>query len=197
MPASMPGPAPALALDRITCTFAARPGKDGNAGHYTAVKDTSLSVAAGEFVSVVGPTGCGKSTLLNVAAGLLEPSAGSVRIDGATLSGINERAGYMFQADALMPWRSALANVRAGLEFHGAAKAEGTVARSRVAGTRRPCRIRGPLSAPALGRDEKTSRTRANADPRPAAPADGRAVLSTRRADAAADGKRAARPVAR
>ncbi len=129
MPVSMPAPAPApaLALERITCTFAARPGvKGGNAAYYTAVKDTSLSVAAGEFVSVVGPTGCGKSTLLNVAAGLLAPSAGSVRIDGATLSGINERAGYMFQADALMPWRSALANVRAGLEFHGAAKAEAT-----------------------------------------------------------------------
>jgi NitT/TauT family transport system ATP-binding protein len=127
IPASTPGPAPALALERITCTFAARPGvKGGNAAHYTAVKDTSLSVAAGEFVSVVGPTGCGKSTLLNVAAGLLAPSAGSVRIGGATLSGINEHAGYLFQADALMPWRSALANVRVGLEFRGAAKAEAT-----------------------------------------------------------------------
>jgi NitT/TauT family transport system ATP-binding protein len=121
----MPGPAPALALDRVTCTFAARPGTKGaGAGSYTAVKDTSLAIAAGEFVSVVGPTGCGKSTLLNVAAGLLAPSAGSVRIDGVKLSGINERAGYMFQADALMPWRSALGNVRAGLEFRGAAKAE-------------------------------------------------------------------------
>jgi NitT/TauT family transport system ATP-binding protein len=124
-PASSPGPTPALALDGITCTFAARAGvRGGNTGLYTAVKDTSLSVAAGEFVSVVGPTGCGKTTLLNVAAGLLVPSAGSVRIDGATLSGINEHAGYMFQADALMPWRSALANVRAGLEFHGVARQE-------------------------------------------------------------------------
>ena len=125
MPASMPGPAPALALDRITCTFAARgDARGGSAGLYTAVRDTSLSVAAGEFVSVVGPTGCGKSTLLNVAAGLLAPSRGNVLIDGAPLSGINERAGYMFQADALMPWRSALANVRAGLEFHGVAGPE-------------------------------------------------------------------------
>ena len=129
IPASTPGPAPApaLALERITCTFAARPGvKGSSAANYTAVKDTSLSVAAGEFVSVVGPTGCGKSTLLNVAAGLLAPSAGSVRIGGATLSGINEHAGYLFQADALMPWRSALANVRVGLEFRGAEKAEAT-----------------------------------------------------------------------
>ena len=125
--ASSPGPTPALALDGITCTFAVRSGAKGaGAGNYTAVKDASLSVAAGEFVSVVGPTGCGKSTLLNVAAGLLAPSAGTVRIDGVALSGINEHAGYMFQADALMPWRSALANVRAGLEFHGAANAEAT-----------------------------------------------------------------------
>ncbi len=74
---------------------------------------------AGEFVSVVGPTGCGKSTLLNVAAGLLAPSAGSVTVFGAPLAGLNRSAGYMFQADALMPWRSALANVTAGLEFRG------------------------------------------------------------------------------
>ena len=127
IPASSSGPTPALALDGITCTFAVRSGAKGaGAGNYTAVKDASLSVAAGEFVSVVGPTGCGKSTLLNVAAGLLAPSAGTVRIDGVPLSGINEHAGYMFQADALMPWRSALANVRAGLEFHGTANAEAT-----------------------------------------------------------------------
>ncbi len=117
-------PIPALALDRITCTFAARAAKGAAAGHYTAVKDVSLAIAPGEFVSVVGPTGCGKSTLLNVAAGLLAPSSGSVRIHGAELAGINEHAGYMFQADALMPWRSALSNVRAGLEFHGVAGAE-------------------------------------------------------------------------
>jgi NitT/TauT family transport system ATP-binding protein len=116
---------PALALDRITCTFAARRGARGaQAGRYTAVRDTSLSIAAGEFVSVVGPTGCGKSTLLNVAAGLLAPSSGHVEIHGKRLSGINARAGYMFQSDALMPWRSALANVTAGLEFRGTPRAE-------------------------------------------------------------------------
>ncbi len=107
---------PALALERITCTFAAR---EDRSGHYTAVKDTTLVVAPGEFVSVVGPTGCGKSTLLNVAAGLLEPSAGSVTVNGESLAGINRHAGYLFQADALMPWRNALDNVVAGLEFRG------------------------------------------------------------------------------
>jgi NitT/TauT family transport system ATP-binding protein len=106
---------PAVELDRITCTFAGR----GGAGSYTAVKDVDLCVSEGEFVSVVGPTGCGKSTLLNVAAGLLKPTSGTTRIFGEPLAGVNRRAGYMFQSDALMPWRNALANVTAGLEFRG------------------------------------------------------------------------------
>src|SRR5690606_12330842 len=100
--------APALALEGITCTFVSR---DDPSQRYTAVRDVTLRVAPGEFVSVVGPTGCGKSTLLNVGAGLLEPSAGRIDVFGHRLSGINARAGYMFQADALMPWRSALDNV--------------------------------------------------------------------------------------
>jgi NitT/TauT family transport system ATP-binding protein len=105
---------PAVHLDRITCTFAAKGG-----GSYTAVKDVSLSIAEGEFVSVVGPTGCGKSTLLNVVAGLLRPSSGTTSVFGETLSGINRHAGYMFQSEALMPWRSCLDNVTAGLQFRG------------------------------------------------------------------------------
>jgi NitT/TauT family transport system ATP-binding protein len=107
---------PALLLDHVTCAFASRE-KTGK--RYTAVKDATLTVAAGEFVSVVGPTGCGKSTLLNVAAGLLQPSSGHVRVLGAPLSGINRRAGYMFQAESLMPWRNARDNVLAGLQFAG------------------------------------------------------------------------------
>jgi NitT/TauT family transport system ATP-binding protein len=107
---------PALLLDHVTCAFASRE-KSGK--RYTAVKDTTLTVAAGEFVSVVGPTGCGKSTLLNVAAGLLQPSSGHVRVLGAPLSGINRHAGYMFQAESLMPWRNARDNVLAGLQFAG------------------------------------------------------------------------------
>jgi NitT/TauT family transport system ATP-binding protein len=110
----------AVEFERITCTFASRAG----AGSYTAVKDVTLSIAAGEFVSVVGPTGCGKSTLLNVAAGLLKPSSGITRVFGEPLAGINPKAGYMFQSEALMPWRTALANVTAGLEFRGVDAAE-------------------------------------------------------------------------
>jgi NitT/TauT family transport system ATP-binding protein len=108
--------APALRLTDVSCTFVSR-GQPGQ--RYTAVADVSLTVGAGEFVSVVGPTGCGKSTLLNVAAGLLQPSTGTVEVFGQPLSGLNARAGYMFQAESLMPWRSALANVMAGLEFRG------------------------------------------------------------------------------
>jgi len=112
--------APALALDRITCRFAARTAAKGDpSGAYTAVSDATINVGGGEFVSVVGPTGCGKSTLLNVAAGLLAPSAGTVSVFGEPLRGLNRSAGYMFQTDALMPWRSALSNVTAGLEFRG------------------------------------------------------------------------------
>ncbi|MEW5880244.1 MAG: ABC transporter ATP-binding protein [Pseudomonadota bacterium] len=112
---------PALSLDNITCTFVSR---DAPGSRYTAVRDVTLAVAPGEFVSVVGPTGCGKSTLLNVAAGLLAPSAGSVHVFGEPLVGINARAGYMFQSEALMPWRTALDNVIAGLQFRGVPDAE-------------------------------------------------------------------------
>jgi len=110
---------PALALERITCTFVSR---EDRSKRYTAVRDTTLVVAPGEFVSVVGPTGCGKSTLLNIAAGLLEPSAGRVSVFGQWLAGVNGRAGYLFQQEALMPWRNALDNITAGLEFRGLAR---------------------------------------------------------------------------
>jgi NitT/TauT family transport system ATP-binding protein len=106
----------ALSLSDISCTFISR---DNPGQRYTAVADTTLNIAPGEFVSVVGPTGCGKSTLLNIGAGLLEPSSGTVTVHGEKLVGINKRAGYMFQADALMPWKKALDNVIAGLLFRG------------------------------------------------------------------------------
>ena len=110
----------ALHLNNISCVFPDREGQ----GDYVAVKDATLSIAPGEFVSVVGPTGCGKSTLLNVGAGLLAPTTGSVSVFGQELKGINQRAGYMFQGEALLPWRTALANVTAGLEFAGTNKKE-------------------------------------------------------------------------
>lgn len=106
----------ALEFENLSVTFRSR--EDAGQG-YTAVADTTLRVRAGEFVSVVGPTGCGKSTLLNIGAGLLEPSSGAVRVFGVPLRGINRRAGYMFQTDALMPWRNAIDNVMVGLQYRG------------------------------------------------------------------------------
>jgi NitT/TauT family transport system ATP-binding protein len=91
-------------------------------GTYTAVEGATLSVADGEFVAIVGPTGCGKSTLLNVAAGLQPPAAGAVRKAGVPLTSLNREAGYLFQADALFPWKTALDNVAIGLETAGVSR---------------------------------------------------------------------------
>lgn len=111
--------APAVSLSGIDITFQLAGGN-----RYKAVTGINLAVSAGEFVSVVGPTGCGKSTLLNAAAGLLTPSAGKVGIFGKPLSGLNVRAGYLFQQDALMPWKTALQNVAVALEPMGVPAAE-------------------------------------------------------------------------
>ena len=107
---------PALALSHITCAF---PGHVPEAPRYVAVADTSLEVKNGEFVALVGPTGCGKSTLLNVAAGLIAPTDGEVKIFDKPLRGLNRDAAYMFQSDALLPWKNALDNVALGLTFRG------------------------------------------------------------------------------
>jgi NitT/TauT family transport system ATP-binding protein len=111
----------ALELIDISCTFRS---KDDPGQRYSAVAGATLRIGAGEFVSVVGPTGCGKSTLLNVGAGLLAPSSGRVLVFGRPLAGINSRAGYMFQSEALMPWRSTLDNVMLGLQYRGMRDAE-------------------------------------------------------------------------
>ncbi len=117
---------PAVSLGDIRITFVDRTGQG-----YTAVTDASLDVADGEFVAIVGPTGCGKSTLLNVAAGLLKPSAGRCAIFGQELAGLNREAGYLFQSDALMPWKTAIENVAISLEVNGT---RGTEARERAQG---------------------------------------------------------------
>lgn len=105
---------PAIAFEHVDCTFRT---PDGIA--YTALRDLNLQVADGEFVAVVGPTGCGKSTILNLAAGLLTPTSGTVSVHGIPLAGLNRHAGYLFQADPLMPWRTAIRNVALGLEYRG------------------------------------------------------------------------------
>jgi sulfonate transport system ATP-binding protein len=111
--------APAVALADVTISFRLAGG-----GTYTAVQHASLSVADGEFVSIVGPTGCGKSTLLNVTAGLFPPSTGQVEIFGAGLAGLNRQSGYLFQSEALFPWKTALENVAIGIETAGTSRNE-------------------------------------------------------------------------
>ena len=91
---------------------------------YTAVQDITFDVAAGRFVAIVGPSGCGKSTILNMIAGLLAPSDGVVEIFGEQLAGINRRASYMFQQDALLPWKTVLENVQFGLDLRGRPRRE-------------------------------------------------------------------------
>jgi NitT/TauT family transport system ATP-binding protein len=88
-------------------------------GSYTAIQDVDFEVRPGSFVSVVGPSGCGNSTLLNLAAGLTQPTSGTVNIFDQPLTGLNRRAGYMFQQDALLPWKTVLGNVTLGLRFRG------------------------------------------------------------------------------
>jgi sulfonate transport system ATP-binding protein len=114
-------PPAVLAFEQVSMSW---PSAAGSGEAFVAVEDVSLSIRSGEFVSLVGPTGCGKSTLLNVAAGLLSPTSGSVLVGGEPLAGLNRRAGYLFQADALMPWRNARENVAAGLLFAGVPQAE-------------------------------------------------------------------------
>jgi NitT/TauT family transport system ATP-binding protein len=113
------GSGAAVRFDGVAIDFPLAKG-----GSYPAVARTNLAVGAHEFVAIVGPTGCGKSTLLNVAAGLLEPSSGEVSILGARLDGLNRHAGYLFQQDAVMPWKSARDNVAIGLEVAGVARGE-------------------------------------------------------------------------
>jgi NitT/TauT family transport system ATP-binding protein len=109
----------ALALDRVSRDFTTPDG----AG-YRALHEITFTVAAGSFVAIVGPSGCGKSTLLNIAAGLLAPSAGAVQVDGEALIGLNRRATYMFQQDALLPWKTVTENVALGLTLGGVARAD-------------------------------------------------------------------------
>ena len=110
---------PAVQLDACTKEFVTPQG-----GSYFAVKGIDLTVMPGKFVSIVGPTGCGKSTVLNMAAGLMAPSEGEARSFGAPVVGVNRRASYMFQQDALLPWKTVLDNVSLGLIMRGVKKKE-------------------------------------------------------------------------
>ena len=90
----------------------------------TALRDVTFAVEPGQFCAVVGPTGCGKSTTLTMVAGLERPSAGVVRVGGQAVDGIAQNMSFMFQSDALLPWKSVLQNVALGPRFRGVPKQE-------------------------------------------------------------------------
>jgi NitT/TauT family transport system ATP-binding protein len=105
---------PAIELRRVAKRFATQTGSA-----YTALRDLDMHVEPGEFTAVVGPTGCGKSTTLALIAGLEPASEGEVLIDGTPVKSIRPEIGYMFQADAVFPWKSVLGNVSAGPRYRG------------------------------------------------------------------------------
>jgi NitT/TauT family transport system ATP-binding protein len=108
----------ALEFDDVSRRFATPDGRV-----YRAIDGISFTIPAGAFVAIVGPSGCGKSTLLNLAAGLLSPSSGVVRGHDGELAGLNRHATYMFQQDALLPWKTVRDNVALGLTLAGARRA--------------------------------------------------------------------------
>lgn len=91
---------------------------------FEAVQELDFSIEPGEFVCILGPSGCGKSTLLGALAGHLQPSGGSLRVDGQAVSGPSPERGMVFQHHTLLPWRSVLDNVAFGLKMQGLGKSE-------------------------------------------------------------------------
>jgi NitT/TauT family transport system ATP-binding protein len=95
---------------------------DTRKGTFVAIRDVSMVVTEGEFVSVVGPSGCGKSSLLWLIAGLATPRSGEVRVMGKRVDGVSRDVGIIIQRDALLPWRTALENVALPLRFRGVSR---------------------------------------------------------------------------
>src|SRR5215467_4455248 len=111
---------PIIVLDGVGKTFASR------AGDTEALRDVSLAIGAGEFVSIIGPSGCGKSSLLRIVADLVEPSTGAVRVNGKSTrqARLDREYGIVFQTPVLYEWRTVLQNVQLPLELAGRPHAE-------------------------------------------------------------------------
>ena len=110
--------APCIQATNVSLTF-----RPKNREPVTALREFSIEVATGEFVSIVGPSGCGKSTFLNILLGLLKPDAGETRLNGTQIAGPGQERAMVFQEFGLLPWRTVLANVELGLELKGVAVA--------------------------------------------------------------------------
>ncbi len=102
---------PKISFQQLSCTFQL------NRIEFRALDQVSLDISDGEFVTVVGPSGCGKSTLMNAAAGLLEPTAGQVLVDGKPVHGPGPERGVIFQQYALFPWLTVRQNIAFGLDI--------------------------------------------------------------------------------
>jgi NitT/TauT family transport system ATP-binding protein len=110
---------PAIELRGVTKRFLTPSG-----GVFTALRDLDMTVQPGEFCAVVGPTGCGKSTTLGLISGLEPPSEGEVDVFGEPVNGIADGIGYVFQSDAVFPWKTVLENVAAGPRYRGTSHRE-------------------------------------------------------------------------
>jgi len=110
---------PAIELRHVSKRFLTPSGTA-----YTALRDLDLVVHEGEFCAVVGPTGCGKSTTLALISGLEPPSEGEVLVGGVPVRSVGRDVGYVFQVDAVFPWKSVLDNVATGPRFRGIARRE-------------------------------------------------------------------------
>ncbi|MFN8058660.1 MAG: ABC transporter ATP-binding protein [Vicinamibacterales bacterium] len=110
---------PALTIDAVAKTFAAPDGRQ-----VTSIANATFRVEGGELLAVVGPSGCGKSTLLNIVAGFLPATAGRVLVDDVAVDGVRGDVGYVFQRDALLPWKTVLDNVALPLVFRRMPRAD-------------------------------------------------------------------------
>ena len=115
---------PKILLDQVSKVF----GKAGAKAAYVAVDRLDLRVESGQMLALLGKTGCGKSTIFNMIAGLTEPTAGQVTVDGrnpfSDFDAFRGKMAIVFQGDRLLPWRTAQQNVELGLEVLGLSAAQ-------------------------------------------------------------------------
>jgi NitT/TauT family transport system ATP-binding protein len=111
--------APFIQAEHLTLCFRSK-----NREPVTALNDLNLSVAKGEFVSIVGPSGCGKSTFLNIVLGLIRHDSGTLQLNGTPITGPSQERAMVFQEFGLLPWRTVVANVELGLELKGTPSSE-------------------------------------------------------------------------
>ena len=109
----------AIALENVARRFVTPAGEV-----LSALEEFDLAIEPGEFMAIVGPTGCGKSTTLGLVAGLAQPQAGAVRLFDEPVTDVDPRVGFVFQQDAVFPWRDVLSNVMAGPRFRGVGSAQ-------------------------------------------------------------------------